>query len=61
MPDKNVVKTDGKKEIIVSQSRYASDELEISICRNGFQSTVVSIDEEMLQWLHDAIAEYLGS
>ena len=56
---KNTVKTDGNRTVEVRPAKYATEGFDVSICRNGWQSTVVTMDREMLLWLRDAITEQL--
>ena len=53
------VKTDDKRRISISNSdRYNPDLFDIKICLNGWQSTTVTVDREMLGWLSDAIKKH---
>ena len=58
---KGVIKTDGKRKVTVWPAYYASEGFDVGICRNGYQTTVVTMDREMLAWLRDAITEQLGA
>lgn len=53
---KDVERSDGKRTVKVSSDGGTP---EISICRNGYQTTVVAADLEMLEWLFEALDEYL--
>ena len=61
MGKQETVKTDGKRRIIVSDAQYAEEGFDVSVCRNGYQSTVATMDKEMLIWLRDAITEHVGA
>ena len=51
MTDRSI--TDGKRSVTVTNG---SDGIDITICRNGYQSVVVTVDAEMLGWLASMIA-----
>lgn len=55
---KIITKTDGKRSIGIGKI-YSKDGVDLSFCRNGFQTTVVKVDRDMLPWLIDAVYEYL--
>ena len=61
MDKRETVKTDGKRKIIVKPAHYSEEGFDVSVCINGFQSTIVTMDEEMLGWLKDAITEHLNA
>jgi hypothetical protein len=52
-----VRRTDGKRSVEISDDRHG--DIYISTCRNGWQTTTTTADNDMLKWLGDAIAEYL--
>lgn len=54
------VKTDGKRRISIAAASMPQEGFNVSVCRNGWQTTVVTLDQEMLMWLRDAITEHLG-
>ncbi|MCK7581041.1 MAG: hypothetical protein MZV65_39560 [Chromatiales bacterium] len=54
--EREITKTDGTRSISVSKSRYSG--IDIAVCLNGWQTTVVRIDDDMLQWMVDAVAEF---
>lgn len=56
---KEIFKTDGKRRVAISDEDYVFGGIDIKVCRNGWQTTVVTIDKEMLSWLKDVITEYL--
>lgn len=56
---KITTKSDGKRKVSISAAHMASEGYDISVCRNGHQTTVVTMDEEMTRWLRDAIGEHL--
>jgi hypothetical protein len=51
--------SDGKRSIIVETSDDFTDEVDIHICRNGFQTTVITVDPEMLVWVRDCCNRYI--
>lgn len=52
-----ITKTDGKKKLTIETAEY-EEAIELGVCRNGYQTTVVTIDFEMIDWLKDALEEY---
>ena len=53
---KETSRIDGKRTIKIVNTDYGID---VHVCRNGFQTTIVTMDREMLLWLRDAIVEHL--
>ena len=54
-----MMRSDGKRRISVNPASMSSDDVDVTVCRNGVQSTVITMDVEMLGWLQTAISEYL--
>jgi len=55
-----IVKTDGKRLISLSKDKWTEhDMFDLSICKNGWQSTTIGIDKEMVYWLHEATKELI--
>lgn len=50
-------KESGKKHVEVADSKY--DDIEVATCRNGFQTTIIALDLDMVLMLRDALNEYL--
>jgi hypothetical protein len=61
MSKRETVKTDGERRIIVRDARYPEEGFDVSVCLNGYQSTIVSMDKEMLLWLKEAITEHVDA
>lgn len=53
----NITKKSGKKEVSLSDEKWA-DPFDLSICRNGWQSTSIAVDHEMLLMLREIIKEW---
>ena len=51
----SIIRTDGKRRVQIDQILTG---VELTICRNGFQSVGVTLDPEMMVWLKLAIEEY---
>ena len=58
MSENEVVRTDGKRRVSIKPG-YATGNADVSVCLNGYQTIVTSMDVEMLSWLSHAIDEYL--
>jgi hypothetical protein len=54
-----IIKTDGKREIIVKDGFHGHG-IDLHVCTNGFQTTIVNMDNDMLSWLRESIDEYLS-
>ena len=50
--------TDGKRSVTFSPSTWGDTYVELSICRNGWQTTTVEIDRDMVVWLRDMAEEF---
>jgi len=55
MIDKMIV--DGPRSVTVTDG-YEPGDIDIKVCRNGSQATVVTLDAEMMAWLAKMIADY---
>ena len=51
--------SDGKRSVIVKVSDDFDDEIDLHICRNGFQTTVITLDPEMLVWVRDCCNRFI--
>lgn len=56
---KETSRTDGKRSICISDEDYDYGGFDVQVCRNGYQTTIVTMDKEMLIWLKHAIVEHL--
>ena len=52
---KEVIHGDGKREIKIFEDKYG---LWLSVCKNGWQATLVPLDTSMLAWLGLAVHDY---
>lgn len=50
-----IFKTDGKRRVGLHRGE---DNIDLSFCKNGYQTHEVAIDDEMLTWLLAVIAEH---
>jgi len=48
-------RTDGTRAVEVKTPKKEGQLFALSVCRNGFQTTTIDIDETMLVWLRDCI------
>lgn len=46
----------GNKRVILEKARYSG--FDITLCSNGYQSTVVNVDVDMLEWLTEILNEH---
>jgi hypothetical protein len=58
MNENEVMRTDGKRRVSIKPG-YAIGNVDVSVCINGHQTIVTTMDVEMLSWLSQAIDEYL--
>lgn len=58
---KVTAKSDGQRQVSITDAHMEIGCYDISVCRNGHQSTVVTLDEQMVRWLRDAITEHLAT
>jgi hypothetical protein len=49
----------GKKYVYIVKAIFQENGFDVGICRNGFQTTVVSVDEELLKMLKEAIDKFM--
>ena len=53
------IRTDGKRLVQIFNDRFdEAHEVSLAFCRNGYQTTSVTIDLEMLSWVGDVVDEY---
>lgn len=58
---KITAKSDGQRQVSITAASREIGCYDISVCRNGHQSTVVTLDEQMILWLRNAITEHLAT
>lgn len=51
--------TDGKRLVSVGNDKDATGGISLEICHNGYQTTNIGLDREMLTWLHVVVNEYI--
>ena len=55
---KRAFRDDGRRCVSLANDKYDHDKLCLSFVSIGWQTKVVRLDEEMLEWLADVIKEF---